>query len=138
MLTKYNNYQQLPVWELSHKTTLEIYNLTHKFPKEEQYGLISQIRRSAASVPANIVEGLYRHTTKELMKFLYNARGSAGETKYHLLLAKELGYISEEELLTMGEAYESIATQISTWIKSLRNSDSPDPTTINHQPPAIK
>jgi len=138
MLTKYNDFQQLPVWELSHKSTLEVYDLTQKFPKEEQYGLISQIRRSAASVPANIVEGLYRHTTKELIKFLYNARGSAGETKYHLLLAKDLGYISEKELLKMEEDYESIAKQINSWIKSLRNKNSFPPSTISHQPSVIK
>lgn len=97
MPNKYTNFRELPVWKLSHEMVLEIYKLTIKFPEKEEYGLTSQIRRSASSVPANIVEGIYRQSSKELSKFLYNARGSCGETIYHLLLAKDLSYLDEKE-----------------------------------------
>jgi len=85
MNKKYFNFKEIPVWKLSHEAVLNIYKITKNFPKDEEYGLKSQIRRSASFIPANIVEGIYRQTQKEHSKFLYNARGSVGETIYHLL-----------------------------------------------------
>ena len=120
MLNKYKNFRELPVWKLAHEMVLEIYKLTAKFPKKEDYGLTSQIRRFASSVPANIVEGIYRQSLKELSKFLYNARGSCGETIYHLLLAKDLGYISENEWNITSDKYEEIAKQLNGWLKSFK------------------
>ena len=81
-LVKIKGFEDLEVWEGAHKLTIKIYEVTRKFPKDELYGLISQLRRSASSVAANIVEGHSRDTTKEFIKFLYNARASAAETEY--------------------------------------------------------
>ncbi len=89
-----NGFEDLQVWKCAHKLTLEIYNLTKDFPKEENYRLTSQICRAASSVPTNIVEGRGRYHKKEFKQFLYIARGSLEETKYHLILAKDLGYLS--------------------------------------------
>ena len=87
------DFRELKVWEKSHALTLETYKATASFPTEERYGLTSQLRRSAASIPANIAEGCGRQSQKELHHFLTIAAGSASETEYHLLLARDLGYL---------------------------------------------
>lgn len=87
------DFKQLKVWQRSHQLTLEVYQATQSFPKEEMYGLTSQVRRAAASVPANIAEGCGRETETELARFLDIAGGSANELEYHLLLARDLGYL---------------------------------------------
>lgn len=117
---KFNTAEDIPAWQLSHKLTLDVYKLTENFPKTEVYGLTSQIRRSASSVPANITEGFYRNSTKELIQFLYNARGSYGETLYHLRLAKDLRFINDSDYVDISENYNLLGKQLNGWIKSLR------------------
>lgn len=85
------DFRQLKVWEKAHKLTLEIYKITARFPREELYGLTSQVRRASASIPANIAEGFGRGGNAELARFLQIGLGSAYELEYHLLLANELG-----------------------------------------------
>ncbi len=89
------DFKELEVWSKSHELTVLVYRLTHNFPREEVYGLTSQLRRSAASIAANIAEGCGRRSDRELARFLQIARGSASETEYHLLLAKDLGFLKE-------------------------------------------
>jgi four helix bundle protein len=89
------DFKELRVWSKAHELTLFVYTLTRAFPKDEIYGLISQVRRSAASIGANIAEGCGRRSDGEMTRFLQIARGSASETEYHLLLAKDLGFLSE-------------------------------------------
>lgn len=89
------DFKELKVWSKAHELTVSIYGLTRSFPRDEIYGLTSQVRRSAASVGANIAEGCGRHSDGEMARFLQIARGSASETEYHLLLAKDLGFLSE-------------------------------------------
>lgn len=123
-----NNYTQVeetPVWELSHSLTILVYEISSNFPKSEIYGLTSQIRRSASSVPANITEGFYRNSTKELIQYLYNARGSNGETIYHLRLSLDLKYIDKDQYDTLSNMCFEIGKQLNGWIKSLK-------TKINH------
>jgi four helix bundle protein len=84
------DFKNLRVWEKAHELTLAIYQKTRCFPKEEMYGLTSQMRRSGASVGANIAEGCGRRSDGEMRRFLQIARGSANELEYHLLLAKDL------------------------------------------------
>ena len=76
------HWKELEVWKITHQLVLEIYRVTANFPKSETYGLVDQLKRAAYSVPANIVEGQSRHTTKEYLLFLYNARGFLGEVRY--------------------------------------------------------
>ncbi len=87
------SYKELRIWREAHALTLEIYRLSGGFPADERFGMVSQLRRAAASVPANIAEGMGRRTTKELLSFLYIARGSLQEVCYFMLLAKDLGYL---------------------------------------------
>ena len=89
------DFRDLKVWQAAHELTLMTYRDTAPFPKEELYGLTSQIRRAAASVAANIAEGRGRETTKDYVHFLIIARGSLKETLSHCALAKALGYINE-------------------------------------------
>ena len=88
------NFEKLEVWQKSHQFVLSVYKITRSFPKEELYALTSQLRRSASSVPANIVEGNEKKSIKEYVRFLYTAKSSLAEAKYHLLLAQDLGYIN--------------------------------------------
>lgn len=89
------DFKELRVWAAAHELTLCIYGLTRQFPKDEAYGLTSQVRRSAASIGANIAEGCGRRSDGEMTRFLQIARGSASETEYHLLLARDLGLLSQ-------------------------------------------
>lgn len=120
MSSKITSFEDLRVWQDSHGLALEIYKLTRLFPKEETYGITSQLRRCSSSVPANIVEGFYRHTTREFIQFLYNARGSAGEVIYFLVLARDLGYISLYIYKNLRYKYDSLIKSINAFIKSLK------------------
>ncbi|MDP2088793.1 MAG: four helix bundle protein [Flavobacteriaceae bacterium] len=91
------DFKKYDIWQLSHSLTLEIYKITHNFPKEELHGIISQIRRASSSVPTNISEGCGRNSDKEFNQFLNIALGSANETEYLLILSKDLNYITEEK-----------------------------------------
>ena len=91
------DFKELKVWAKAHELTVAIYSLTRTFPKDEIYGLTSEVRRLAASIGANIAEGCGRRSDGEFCRFLQIARGSASETEYHLLLAKDLRFISESE-----------------------------------------
>jgi|SRR3989304_6529010 len=117
---KYKEPEELPVWQKAHELTLTIYEETQSFPKSEIYGLTSQIRRSSSSIGANISEGFSRNSTKELISYLYNARGSCGETKYHLRLSKDLGYLKEDLYNKLLDGYNEVGKQLNGWITSLR------------------
>jgi four helix bundle protein len=91
------DYTKIEAWRLADDLTVAIYERTRLFPKEEIYGLTSQLRRASYSVPANIVEGSSRESKKDYLHFLYIARGSLSETQYFIHLARRLGYISSEE-----------------------------------------
>ena len=84
------NYQKLNVWEKAHSVVLDVYLLSKNFPRDERFGLTSQIRRSASSIPANIAQGSARGSDADYARFLYIAMGSAAELDYHLLLARDL------------------------------------------------
>ena len=90
------DFRKYRVWQKSHSLVLEIYALTRFFPREEQFGIVSQINRAAVSIPTNIAEGCGRSTQKELIRFLYISSGSAHELEYLIFLSKELGFTKEE------------------------------------------
>ncbi|EKE14353.1 MAG: S23 ribosomal [uncultured bacterium] len=99
------NFEKLEVWQKSHQFVLSVYKITRSFPKEELYALTSQLRRSASSVPTNIVEGNEKRSIKEYIQFLYTAKSSLAEAKYHLLLAQDLEYINN---ITFNELLNNI------------------------------
>jgi four helix bundle protein len=98
------DFRQLRVWEKSHELALAIYHITASFPREETYGLSSQIRRAASSIPSNIAEGCGRDGDAELARFCIIARGSASELEYQLLLGRDLNMIQPS-------AYETLSQQ---------------------------
>ncbi len=89
------DFRNLKVWEKSHRLTLQMYKITRSFPKEELYGLTSQIRRASVSVPTNIAEGCGRGSDADFKRFLQIAFGSASEVEYLLLLSTDLQYVNE-------------------------------------------
>lgn len=101
--------------------TLETYRLTAKFPRSEQFGIVSQLRRSAASVSANIAEGFGRRTTKELLRCLQISRGELEETRYFMILSRDLSYISAEEFGSMNDHCDSVGQLINALGRSLKN-----------------
>jgi len=100
-------FQDLKVWQRSHALVLDIYRLTKGFPEAERFGIISQLRRAAASVPTNIAEGTKRQGRQDYARFLNMAEGSMAETEYLLTLSRDLGYLapkaSEKPLAETGE-----------------------------------
>lgn len=90
------DYRKIKVWKMADDLVVEVYKYSVEFPKDELYGLRSQLRRAISSVPANIVEGASRHSKKEYLHFLYIARGSLAEAQYFLHLSFRLGYFSKD------------------------------------------
>jgi four helix bundle protein len=91
------DYRDLKVWERAHAVTLEIYRVTMRFPREELYGLTSQMRRCSASIGANIAEGCGKRSNAEFQRFLQIASGSASELDYHILLARDLRLLTDTD-----------------------------------------
>ena len=114
------NYEELNVFKESHKFVLEIYKITETFPNEEKFRLVDQLIRASYSIPSNIAEGNSRNTTKDYINFLYNARGSANEIKYFLLLSRDLGYINIKRYLELKTKIEDIIKMLNGLINSLR------------------
>ena len=113
-------HQKLDAWSKSVDLVVGIYRATEKFPKEERYGLTSQLRRAAVSVPANIAEGAGRHSQKEFAHFLSNAQGSASELETELIIANRLGYLSLALYLRLIAELERIGRLITGLTKRIR------------------
>ena len=113
------NYKELEVWQTGMDLAVHVYQLTKAFPPEERYGLSSQIQRAAISVPANIAEGWGRGSTKEYIQFLRIARASLMELETHLILAKRLSYIQEDQLSILQQEIETLGKRINSLIQSL-------------------
>lgn len=119
-MAKVKCFNELLVWQKSHKLVLEIYKTTEYYPKHELFGLTSQSRRASMSVPANIVEGFRRQSLKDSIKFYNIADASLEELKYHLLLAKDLKYINVEKYDFLLNKAEEVGRLLNGWIKSQR------------------
>ena len=113
------NFQDLIVWKRGHELVLAIYTLTKRFPGEERYGLAAQVRRSASSICANIVEG-YKKSTKDFIRFLDIAQGSLEETKYHILLARDLGYLEQNDYKHLTALSDEVGLMLNSLIRKLR------------------
>ncbi len=112
-------FRTLNAWKKAYELTLVVYQLSKKFPREELYGLSSQLQRAAVSVPANIAEGYERKHRKEYLQFLYIAKGSLGEVETYLLLTKDLGYLTDNEYCVVGSIREETSRIVKGLIKSL-------------------
>lgn len=114
-----SDYKKLKVWKYAHKLVLEMYQSVKKFPEDEKYSLVSQIRRAASSIPTNIAEGCGQLDNSNLVRFLGIARGSAFELEYLILLSKDLGYLKKEEYSEFNKKIEQLIGMITNLIKSL-------------------
>jgi len=112
-------HEKLDVWKRAIDFVVAVYKITESFPRDERFGLISQIRRAAVSIPANIAEGAARHTSKEFKYFLSNAQGSVSELATELLIAQRLGYVKEETFDTGNKELTSIGRMILGLSRSL-------------------
>ncbi len=115
------DFRILTVWEKSHRLTLEIYKTTTVFPKDELYGLTSQLRRATSSIPTNIAEGCGRGSDPDFKRFLQIAFGSASETEYLLMLATDLNYLDSLKAKSLGNGIEEIKKMLSSLISKIKN-----------------
>lgn len=110
----------MPVWDKSMEMAIRVFELTERLPRKEDYGLTSQIRRSALSVSANIAEAFGREHTLNKLNFYYNSRGSLSETKSHLIYGKDVGYFKESEYKAILSTLEDIWFSLNKIISTLR------------------
>ena len=125
MISEDKPYESLLAWKRADQFVIDVYSLTLNFPKHELYGLTSQLRRAAVSVPLNIIEGRARKGTKEYLRFLYMARGSLSECAYILDLSYRLTYLSQSDFLKL----EELRNEVSYLLQRLIDSLSPTPST---------
>ena len=110
-------YEDLEAWRRAMDLVLAVYRCTGSFPKQEMYGLTSQMRRAAVSVPSNIAEGKGRHSRKELLQFLFRARGSLLEVRTQITIAQKLGFLSAAD----EEALAGLACEVGRLLNGLIN-----------------
>ncbi len=115
------NFRDLKIWEKGHELTLAVYEATVTFPRDEMYGLTSQIRRSCASIPANIAEGCGRGSNEDPARFLQMAMGSATELEYHLILARDLNLLDPPEYEHLAKETTEVKRMLTSFIRSLRS-----------------
>jgi four helix bundle protein len=114
------DFRQLKVWEKSHALALAVYKATKEFPKEELYGLTSQIRRASMSIPTNIAEGCGQNTDRKFAQFLQIAMGSASETEYQLILARDLEFLPTDLYEKLHIEVEEVKRMLASLLKALR------------------
>jgi len=114
------DFRELKVWEKSHQLTLAVYQVIATFPKEERYGLTSQIRRASVSISANIAEGCGRSGDAELGRFLQIAMGSASELDYHVLLARDLGFLEKVQHEDLENDLTEVKRMLTGFIQKLK------------------
>jgi len=122
-MSRIKSVEDLDVFKKGHNLTLNIYKISKKFPAEEKFSLTPQMRRAAASICTNLMEGSHRLGKKEFRQFVGIAKGSAGELKYHLLLAKDLGYLPEDQFATLRSEAEEISKMLNGLASSLSDTD---------------
>jgi len=114
------SFRDIKVWQKSYRLTLAVYRATATFPREEQFGLTSQLRRAASSVPANIAEGCCCDGDAEFARFLRIAMGSASELECHILLARDLGLLSSPVAAALETDVEEVKRMLSSFIRKLK------------------
>jgi len=114
------DFRSLAVWERSHKLTLDLYSVTKSFPREELFGLISQVRRSASSISANIAEGCGKSSDADFSRFLQISFGSACEVEYHILLSRDLGYLTKDQYIGLNSDILVVKKMLAALISKIK------------------
>lgn len=120
------NYKELKVWTKAHDFTLKVYEVTQRFPREEVYGMTSQMRRAASSIPANIAEGCGKYTPQDFARYLNIALGSANESEYFILLSKDLKSISQDDYAIINQIINEVKAMLISLISKVRLTDNKD------------
>jgi four helix bundle protein len=115
------DFRKLEIWQRSHLLVVEIYKATNDLPASELYGLTSQLKRAAISIPSNIAEACGRNSDGELARFLTFAMGSSAEVEYQLLLAKDLGFLSIEKYNLLNNETIQIRKMLNSFIKKVNS-----------------
>ena len=115
---KIKDFKDLKVWQEGHNIAVKIYKSTRNFPKDEMYGLVSQMKRSVVSITANVAEGFGRYHFKEKIQFYYIARGSASELESEIMIAKDVGYMSQDEANSLKDSIVEIRKMLNGLIRS--------------------
>jgi four helix bundle protein len=118
---KIKNFTDLVAWKEAHKLAVMIYKLTDNFPTKEQYSLVDQMRRSAVSISSNIAEGFSRHGKSEKIQFYYISKGSLTELQNQILIAKDVGYIRQEDFKTLAEQTVIVSKLLTGLRRSLKS-----------------
>ncbi|MBI3578022.1 MAG: four helix bundle protein [Ignavibacteriales bacterium] len=113
------NFRDLVVWQKAHALTLMVYQITKKFPKDELYGLTSQMRRASSSIAANIAEGCGKRTDADFGRFLQNAFGSANELEYHAILAHDLDLLNSSDYQQLNEQTVEVKKMLAGLLRKL-------------------
>jgi four helix bundle protein len=116
-MEKLRDFRDLTVWQKAHQSVLGTYKMTQAFPTEERFALVSQMRRAAISIPANIAEGFKKRSQKDKANFYNIAQGSLEELRYYLILAKDLGYY--ENIVPLWNLCDEVGKMLNSLIKSL-------------------
>ena len=116
----YNSFREMPVWQQAMAMAEQVFHLTESLPRKEDYGLTSQIRRSALSVPANIAEGFGRMHSKEKINLYYVARGSIAETQSHLEYGRRVGYFDAQKVMDIDKLLSELWHDVNKVIATLR------------------
>ncbi|MEW6251154.1 MAG: four helix bundle protein [Planctomycetota bacterium] len=120
------DFKELRVWQKAHELVLDVYRLTAGFPQDERFGLVSQMRRAAVSIPANIAEGRCRRGDKDFARFVQMAMGSAAEVEYFLLLACDLGYIAADRHAELDARIREVKRMLSGFLERLSGGTAAD------------
>lgn len=116
------DYRRLAVWEKAHQITMSVYRITAAFPDTERFGITSQLRRAASSIPTNIAEGSGRGSDRDFVRFIHIAAGSASETEYLIFLSSQLGYVSNDT----SQQVSSLCSEVRRMLYSLSKKLTPD------------
>ena len=114
------DFRKLQTWQKGHALALAVYQATRRFPREEIYGLTSQMRRAAVSIPTNIAEGCGRDTARDFLRFMHIAMGSASELEYLIQISQELGFLAESTGSTMAGLTTEVKRMLSSFINKLK------------------
>lgn len=116
-------FEDLEIWQQAHELAIEVYKLARGFPADERFRYTDQICRACTSIPTNVAEGTGRYGKQDFKHFLYIARGSLEETKYLLLLGRDLGFVTQEEYNRLRDGYKSLGKRMNALINSLKKEE---------------
>jgi len=118
---EYKTFEEMPLWQQAHALALKVHEVSSSFPRQEDYGLTSQLRRAAVSIPANIAEAFGRYHYRDKLNFYYHSRGSACEVRNHLIYARDVGYLNADAFDCLVQGLDVVLQQLNAVIATIRD-----------------